>query len=174
MKDSKISSIFIRYLVLILIAIPNLFIFYFIFTPLTIYPLYFLFNLFYDVTLINHVLFVSSFPIEIIPACVAGAAYYLLLMFNLSTPGMEAKRRIKLIGISFLTLLIINITRIFILGILFVNESGLFDILHYVLWYIGSTVFVVGIWFYQVKHYKIKKIPFYSDLKYLFKLTKRH
>lgn len=172
--NNKILNILTRYLVLVVAGIPNLFLFYFIFTPLTIYPLYFLFNLFYDVSIVQHVIYVSSSPIEIIPACVAGAAYYLLLIFNLSTPGIKINKRIKLILFSFLTLLLINILRIFILGILFVNDSSAFEPLHYVLWYIGSTACVAGIWFYQVIHFKIKKIPFYSDLKFLFKKTRQH
>ncbi|MEJ2267924.1 MAG: pacearchaeosortase, partial [Nanoarchaeota archaeon] len=79
-KSKKYLDIFIRYSILIIFSLFNLQIFYFIFKPLTIYPLYFLLSLFFDVSLINNVLLISNqFPIEIIGACVAGSAYFLLL-----------------------------------------------------------------------------------------------
>ena len=37
-----------------------------------------------------------------------------------------------------------------------------------VLWYLGSTLFVIGIWFIEVKLFKIKEIPIYSDIKFLY------
>ena len=174
MGDKKYLNIFLRYFILILVAIPNLWLFYFIFTPLTVYPLYFLFNLFFETTLSGNIINLSDcFPIEIIKACVAGSAYYLLLTLNLATPNIKIKRRIKMILISFLSLLLINIIRIFVLGLMYVSGSALFDTLHKVFWYAGSTLFVIIIWFAQVKAFKIKEIPFYSDLKLLFKESRK-
>jgi exosortase/archaeosortase family protein len=174
-KESKIlKSILIRYLILILVAIPNLFLFYFIFTPLTIYPVYFLLNLAYGASLMGNIILIKSIlPIELIPACIAGAAYYLLLILNLATPKIKLNKRLKLIAISFVTLLLLNISRIFFLSIMAYDNSPLFDATHKIFWYLVSTLFVVGIWFWQVKKFKIKKIPIYSDLKFLYSKTKK-
>ncbi len=168
------SDILIRYLILIIVAIPNLWLFYTIFTPLTLYPVYWLLGLFHDVSLLagNILLINMQVPIELIESCIAGAAYYLLLILNLATPGIKTKTRIKAILFSFVVLLIINILRIFILSLIAVSESSIFDVTHKVLWYLLSTIFVVLIWFAEVKIFKIKQIPFYSDIKFLFKKTK--
>ncbi len=178
-KEAKnIWNIFLRYLILILIGIPNLWLFYLIFTPLTIYPVYFLLGLFYEATLLGHtILLNNTFPIEIVNACVAGAAYYLLLIFNLSTP-MKIKKRVKILVFSLLSLLVLNILRIFFLSLLFTSGASSFDITHKLFWYLGSTIFVVGIWFAGVKIFKVKEIPIYSDVKKLgflkqFKKSKR-
>ena len=78
--SKQLSDLLIRYAILILIALPGLWFFYFIFTPLTIYPVYFLLSLFLDTSLIGNIILIGEFPIELIPACIAGSAYYLLLI----------------------------------------------------------------------------------------------
>ena len=164
-ESGKFFGVFIRYLLLILLGLPNLWLFYLIFTPLTIYPVFFLLNLFFDATLTNTVIILeNTFPIEIINACIAGSAYYLFLILNLATP-MKINKRLKLLLFSFGGLLLINILRIFFLSLLFVVGTSLFDITHELFWYLGSVVFVVGIWFVGIKIFKIKEVPFYSDMK---------
>lgn len=164
-------DILIRYALLILIALPNLWIFYFIFTPLTSYPVYYLLNIFYDASLLNSTLILinSKVPIELIPACIAGAAYYLLLILNLSTPGIELKQRLNLIAISFISFLILNILRIVFLTMIYFVSFNAFIITHQIFWYSMSTLFVVVIWFAMVRLFKINEIPFYSDVKFLYK-----
>ena len=44
-----------------------------------------------------------------------------------------------------------------------------FDITHKIFWYSLSILFVVGIWFLEVKLFKIKSIPFYSDIISVYK-----
>ena len=169
-------KIFIRYLIIVLIAIPNLFIFYFIFTPVTIYPLLGLFKIFFkEVLLIERTFQISDrFFIEIINACIAGSAYYLLFILNFSIPNIKIKKRIKMLLFSFAFLLILNILRIFILSLIFVYSSeNFFDITHKLFWYFGTTIFVVLIWFIEVKTFKIREIPIYSDIKLLIKKLKR-
>jgi exosortase/archaeosortase family protein len=173
-KSKKYLDIFIRYSILIIFSLFNLQIFYFIFKPLTIYPLYFLLSLFFDVSLINNVLLISNqFPIEIIGACVAGSAYFLLLILNLSVPKINLKKRIHILIFSFILLLILNIARIFFLSLIFLSGNSLFDTAHKIFWYLGSTIFVIGIWFLEVKIFKLKEIPFYSDIKFLYKSIKK-
>lgn len=162
----KINSIIIRYAILLILAFPNLYLFYLIFTPLTIYVSYALFALFFEVNLFgNSILVMKSYDITLIKACIAGAAYYLLLVLNLSTP--EIKNRGRAILFSFVVFFIINLARIFFLGLMYISSSTFFDVSHKVFWYAGSTLFVVGIWFASVKIFKIKSIPFYTDFKYL-------
>ncbi len=157
-----------RYAILVLIALPGFNFFYYIFSPLTIYPVYGLLNLFYDVNLVGTEIFIGIQPVDIIGACIAGAAYYFLLILNLSTQGIGINKRLKILAFSWGIFLIINILRIFSLSIMYVNGSPLFDLTHKLFWYLGSTVFVVVIWFLAVKLFNIKKIPFYSDIKTLY------
>ena len=170
-KDSRnILDIVSRYLILVLISIPNLWLFYFIFTSLTIYPVYFLVSLlFEEVALFGDIVIIDGLAVEFIRACIAGSAYYLLLILNLSTPKINLKKRITMILISFAALLIINIIRIFVLILVFFYGFSFFDITHKFFWYFMSTIFVIIIWFAEVKYFKIKEIPFYSDMKYLYK-----
>jgi len=170
-KDSKyFLDILSRYFILVLAALPNLAIFYFIFTPLTIYGVYFLLKLFFPVLLSgNSITLNNNLFISIIPACVAGAAYYLLFMLSMSIPNIKISKRIFLILISFFSFLIVNILRIFLLSVLYFNNFPFLDFLHKFLWYFGSTILTVGIWFLEVYLFKIKELPFYSDLRYLYK-----
>ena len=166
---NRIPEIFIRYIILVVVALPNLYLFYFVFTPLTLYPVYFLLGLFYNVSLNGVVISMGDFSIELLGACIAGSAYYLLLILNLSTPKIKFSKRIKMLSVAFISFLIINILRIFLLSIMFVSDSAWFNITHKLFWYAGSMIFVVGIWFLEVRFFKIKEIPLYSDLKFLWR-----
>ncbi len=175
----RVIGIFIRYIILLLIAIPHMKIFYYIFSPLTVYPSFFLFKLFYDASLYSNLILINSCSvIEIIPSCVIGSAYYLLLILNLGVSEIRIKKRIIMIFSSFFILLFVNILRIFILGVLYTSNSPLSDSLHKLFWMFLSIVFVVGIWFAEVRFFKIKEIPFYDDLRFVsshikFKKSKR-
>ena len=170
----EIREILNRYAILILILIPNISLFYFIFKPLTIYLAYFLFSIFFKSAILsnNEILISNIFNIKIIGACIAGSAYFLLTILNLTTPNIKFKTRIKSLLLSFLIFLSLNIIRILLLGIMFVNKSLLLETFHKVFWYLLSTIFVVAIWFIQVKIFNIKKIPIYSDIKTLYKYIK--
>jgi exosortase/archaeosortase family protein len=173
--SSSIKSIIIRYLLMILVAIPNLWLFYLIFTPLTTYPVLGLLKLFFTATIDGTTIVVNkAVPVELIPACIAGAAYYLLFILNMAVPDVKIIKRIKMVTASFLSLLLLNILRIFFLSVMLVNGCAFFDAAHRLLWYGISTVFVVGIWFANVKIFGVKTIPFYSDVKFLYdKFIKR-
>ena len=168
--SKQFLDILIRYVILILVALPNLWLFYFIFTPLTLYPVYFLLNLFFNVSLSGNLInIINNSSIEIIPACIAGSAYYLLLILNLSLQKVKLQKRLNMIFLAFLSFLIINILRVFLLSTIFILDFSWFDIAHKLFWYIGSIIFVIGIWFAEIKLFKIKEIPFYSDIKFLYK-----
>ncbi|MBI2628578.1 pacearchaeosortase [Candidatus Pacearchaeota archaeon] len=170
----SIVSFAIRYILLILFGIGNLFIIYFILTPLTIYPVYWILDLFYKVIFnpFSKTIFIGKYQIELINACIAGAAYYLLLILNLSTK-MNARKRIYSLIYSILALLILNILRVIILSVLFVNDFLFFDFTHKVFWYALSIVFVIAIWFSSVYLFRIRNIPIYSDFKNLIQLIRR-
>ncbi len=168
----KIYNIFIRYIILLLIALPNLWIFYFIFTPLTIYPVFFLLKLFFPVSLSGSTLILKGTPIQLVKSCIAGSAYYLLLILNLTTP-MQLRKRVFSVLFSFLVFLIINIFRIFFFSILFLHFFSLFKLAHLITWYLLSAVIIFLVWLTEIKLFKIKKIPVYSDIKFLYGKIKR-
>ena len=172
-KIDKIYLIFIRY-ILLFGLIFSLSLIYKIFTPLTVYPVFWLLNLIYDYVIIsqNIITIVNISPIELVPACIAGSAYLLLLILNLSV-SMKLKQRIYTILFSFGTLLVLNILRIFILSIMYHSGNTFFDITHKLFWYWLSTFFVVGIWFLMVKIFSIKQIPVYSDVKYFLRSIRK-
>src|SRR5208283_3027946 len=147
----KISNLFIRYLLIIAAALFNLWIFYTIFTPLTIYPSYYIIKLFHSVSLSGNVISINNQTIDLIKACIAGSAYYLLFILNLSVPFIKAKKRIIMISLYFLVLLILNILRIVILTFIFISGYSFFNLAHEIFWYALSTIFVIGIWFIEAK-----------------------
>ena len=106
--------------------------------------------------------------IDLIPACIAGAAYYLLLILNLTTP-MKLNKRLRSMLFLFATFLILNIIRIVIFSVLLANGYSYFDLAHKITWYFTSTALVVLIWFSNVKLFKIKQIPVYTDFKIIYK-----
>jgi len=166
---NKSLDILIRYLILVLIALPGFGLFYFAFSLATIYPVYFLLGLFFEVSLIGTTIMIAeNFPIEIVGACVGGGAYYLLLFLNLSLPSIKILKRIKMIVFSFASFLIINILRIYILSLMYYSGSLFLEVVHKLFWYFGSILFIVGIWFIEVKIFKLKQVPVYSDLKFLY------
>ncbi|MFZ1970896.1 MAG: pacearchaeosortase [Candidatus Nanoarchaeia archaeon] len=178
MKKRKLKfnlyDFIIRYSFLVLVAIPNLWIFYTIFTPLTIYPVYLITKIFFNVSLSSNVILINGhIPIDMINACIAGSAYYLLLVLNISIPKIETKERVKMILFSFLLFLIVNIIRIVILILIYMSSNSSFNLIHQLFWYGLSTLFVLLIWFLEIKIFKVKDIPVYSDIKSLIKFIKK-
>lgn len=172
-KEMKVVwDIFVRYILLVLVGFTNNSLFYLIFSFITIYPVYFLLSFLFTPSISGNLITIGNIPIEIIGSCVAGSAYYLLLILNLATPRIDIKRRIGIFLFSFGSLLILNILRIFLLSTMLVNGFSLFDFTHKLFWYVGSTIFVVGIWFLSVKLFNVKEIPFYSDITFLLKNLK--
>ena len=165
--------LFFRYILLIIAGLPGLYLFYLIFTPLTIYPVYAILKLVYASALIEgNLLIINGHSISLVPACIAGAAYYLVLILNLATP-MNLRTRLKSLLFMFISFLFLNILRIVIFSALFIGGFALFDIAHKTIWYLGSTLLVVVIWFSAVYAFKIRAIPFYTDFKTLFSYIRK-
>lgn len=163
--DNNEVLTFARYLLLLILASGNLFIFYKIFTPLTTNLSFFILKLIYPsaITSLGSISF-NLTTISLIPACIAGSAYYLLAILNLTTP-MGIKTRLKSILFLFGAFFLVNVLRIITFSILAPARYQYFDITHVLFWYIGSTVILVAIWFINVILFKIKGIPVYSDIK---------
>lgn len=178
-NSNKVYFIALRYIILLglVFSLPVI---YMIFTPLTVYPVFFPLKMIYPGAELDYNLGVSNAliiidsitKIEIVSACVAGAAYLLLLILNLSIP-MNIRKRILSIFISFLILLAFNIIRIFIFSVMYSSSSPFFDFTHKLFWLGISTLFVVGIWFFIVKIFYIKEIPIYSDFQTFYKEIKQ-
>jgi len=171
--ETFILHLFSRYIFLVILGLGNLFIIYKIFTFPTIFSSYNLLKIFFEVSLSGNFIFFKSQSIEIINACIAGSAYYLLLILNLSTEISPLKSRIYSLIFSLFVLFIFNVLRIVLLSYLFFNDYSSFDIIHKATWYGLSALIVVSIWFAEVYIFKIKNIPIYSDIKKLLKLTKK-
>ena len=166
-------SLFFRYILLIIVGLSGLYLFYLVFTPLTIYPVYAILKLVYSSALLdNNLIILNGYSIALIPACIAGAAYYFILILNLAAP-MNLRIRLKSLLFMFISFLFLNILRIVIFSALFVGGFELFDIAHKTVWYLGSTALVVAIWFSAVYAFKIITIPFYTDFKTLFSYVRK-
>jgi hypothetical protein len=166
-KDRRICFLFLRYAILILVAFSNLWLFYFIFNPLTIYPVSFFLKLFFPANLTGTTIILKDSSIQLVRACIAGSAYYLLLILNLTTP-MSLKKRIPSIIFSFSAFLFINIIRILIFSVLFLASFSFFNLIHLIFWYFLSSFIVFLIWIINIKIFKIRAVPIYTDLRFLY------
>jgi len=168
---NKTTNLILRYFFIVLLGLGNLKIFYTIFTPLTIKTFAFLIGLFTPTTLIQNIVITDYFAFEIIPACVAGSAYYLLFILIFSTPNINKLKRFKVVLFSFTFLFLLNLLRLITLALF--SNSIYFESIHVFFWYGLSTIFVVGIWLSSIKIFKIKSIPAYDDFKFLIRKIKR-
>lgn len=161
----KIFSIIIRYAAIIALSLSSLYVFYLIFTPLTLYLSYFILGLFYNASIEHSAIAINGSLINLIDACIAGAAYFLLLMLNLSTPNV--KKRLVAFAADCAAFLALNVLRIVVLSVLFLSEFAYFSEAHVISWHLLSAFFVIIIWIATTKILKTRGIPFYSDIIYL-------
>lgn len=162
---NKFQSIALRYVMILTLGINNFYIISKIITPLTIHITRTTLNIFTPTTLTQNIIQTQTTTIQLIPACIAISAYYLLIFLLLATPNIQIKTRIYTILTATLSLLILNTTRILILIPLTQTQS--FATIHWATWHIFSTTLVAAIYITTIKLYKIKSTPIYSDLKYL-------
>ncbi len=159
-------------LVLILFLIPvNLF--YLIFLKPTLWLSFLTLNS-YNPSLGFDSLVIGNEILKFVPACIATSAYALLAILVLFTKDIDFKKMLKIFVFGSLIIFIANIIRIDLLIILLL-ESGVdwFNRLHLVIWKFFSTIFVVLLWIYLIKKFKVKTIPIYSDLMYLIKKSRK-
>ena len=169
-QTRKIVGLFSRYLTILVLGLGNLYIFYKILTPLTIRITHAILSIFTHTFIYNNVIYLKDVGVEIIPACVAGSAFYLLLLLIFSTAEIKPAIRAKALITALVAFFILNILRILLL-IPLINTNS-FGTIHWIFWHLLSTIFVVTVWFAVVEIYKIKPIPIYSDIKYIKSLIK--
>jgi hypothetical protein len=170
-KNNDVVSLIVRYSLIFVAGLGGLWVFYTLFSFLTIPFVSFLIGLIEGgVGLIGHNILVSGAKIELVGACVAGSAYYLLFILNLSTPKIGIRKRVYSLFFCFGLFYIVNVLRILLFYSLI--KTSYFEMLHMTTWYFLSGVFVFLIWFWNIKIFNIKKIPVYSDFKELLKQTK--
>src|SRR3989344_5234840 len=115
MNNKEIFSVIFRYAIIISLGF-GIDIIYIIFTPLTVYPVYWSLKELYGASLIGgNVIFSRGILFDIASACVAGSAYYLLLILNLTT-RMKFSKRIKNIIFIISSFFILNLGRILFLA----------------------------------------------------------
>lgn len=165
--EKRAMGVLARYALILVAAASDFFVFYFVFGPLTVYPVHLIIGVFSESFLIGDVLLVEGVPVKFVRACIAGSAYYFLFLLNLSTPGVEIGRRLRVLFLSFLSFLSFNVARILALIWLHFNGSSFFDDVHWFLWHFMSTLLVVGIWFFQIRRLGDGKVPVFSDVKFL-------
>jgi exosortase/archaeosortase family protein len=169
--DKEIKSIveiFSRYLLIIVLGLGNLYLFYKFLTPITISILDSILSLSGESLVIGNSIHFKRVIFEIIPACIAGSAFYLMFILVFSTREIEFRKRLTVLLSSFVLLFFFNMSRlVFLVSIV---RASYFEAVHWFLWNFVSVIFVVGIWVLMVYLFRLKTIPIYSDLKYLFDL----
>jgi hypothetical protein len=165
MKSGTAFGMLLRYLLIVIAGLNGLYIFYAVFTPLTLNIL----SLFFQVN--GNIISTSSAVVELVPACIAGSAYYLLFILLFATPNIGFEKRLRALVFLFASFLVLNSLRI----ILLVSVSGMayFNEVHLLFWYLVSTLFVVGLWIAAIKVFRIKDVPFYADMALLFGMAKK-
>ncbi|MBI2671386.1 pacearchaeosortase [Candidatus Woesearchaeota archaeon] len=162
-----LPNLLLRLLTAFLLVFFGSEIFYFILFYPTFYLSY-LSLLSYNPVLINNSLIINNINLVFIPACLAASAYTLLSLLILLTKDINLKKGIKIFLTGFFTLFFVNLIRIFLLAVLLI-ESGikLFNTFHLFFWQVFSTIFVLLLWIFLTKYFKVKTIPVYSDYKEL-------
>ncbi|MBI2630309.1 pacearchaeosortase [Candidatus Pacearchaeota archaeon] len=172
-KLPKLAGIIIRYILLLILSLGNLYLIYKIFAPLTIYPSFFIIKQAYSNAILSQAsIILNGYTIIIENACIAGSAYYLLLILNLTT-HMKLKTHIHSLLFSLSVFLLFNILRISFFSFLFASSFSLFNFVHLLFWYFLSTLLVFLIWLANIKLFRITGIPVYDDLNFLYSKIKK-
>ncbi len=105
--------------------------------------------------------------INIVKYCVTASAYYLLVLFCIITMEVALWKRLLMFLIGSALIFGMNIVRIVLLIITLLNNKNNFQAAHFALNFLLSVVYVVLIWVLLSFLFKIKTVPFYSDIKFL-------
>lgn len=162
----------LRYGLLLALGLSALAPLYWLITPFTVYAVAGVLGLFGTTTILAEttIVFQGAY-IALIPACIAGAAYYLLLICAFTLP-LSWAQRFKLIGISWGLFFIGNILRILLATYFITSNQTLFDLTHALFWYAGSMLLVIACWFVTAFYYKVEEIPILTDIQQLLKAVR--
>nr|MBA4405470.1 hypothetical protein [Nanoarchaeum sp.] len=126
-------------------------------------------NLFYPSKIIENSIYVQNQVITFVPACIALTAYSLLFLLIIFTKDIKLKTSVKMFLLGSLFIFVLNLIRIeFLIFLLIKNNYNLFEQVHMLFWNFVSGLYVAFVWIFLVTKYKIKSIPIYSDVKYLY------
>lgn len=167
------AKLVIRVLIAIILSLSAKLV-YLVLAPITLYSSYFITKIFFPVVIKDNTFFLNNLTLEFVPACVAVAAYLLLSLLILLTKDIKAKTLVYLFVLGFFLILLANLIRIEIMVFVLVKYGNdLFATLDLIFWKVLSTVYIVLVWIFLTKLFKIKTIPVYSDVKYLIKESRR-
>ncbi len=105
--------------------------------------------------------------INIVKYCVTASAYYLLALFCIVTWNIALWKRFLMFLIGSALIFGMNIARIVLLIVTLLNNQEGFQAAHFALNFLLSVVYVVIIWALLSFLFRVKAVPFYSDVKFL-------
>jgi len=105
--------------------------------------------------------------INIVKYCVTASAYYLLALFAIITMGIALWKRIIMFLLGTILIFAMNLARIVMLIVVLLNNSEGFKGTHAALGLFLSIIYVIFIWVLLSILFKVKTVPFYSDIKFL-------
>ncbi len=173
MQSLDVRELVARYDILLILSLVQSWVFTDLFMPLTLYPLVWILNIFTSATILPLTSTIETPVIvfSLVPACIGGAAYYLLCILNIITP-MSLQQRWKSLLFTIGTFFALNLLRLVVFVFLFNNAFPFVDALHLTTWYALSILFVVGIWFSSVHLFKIKSLPLVDDFLGLWNIAR--
>ena len=105
--------------------------------------------------------------INIVKYCVTASAYYLLTLFCIIVMNVALWKRVLMFLIGSALIFGMNFARIILLIIILLDGNGAFEPAHAVFSLALATGYVVLVWILLSFLFKVKTVPFYSDIKFL-------
>lgn len=105
--------------------------------------------------------------VNIVKYCVTASAYYLLTLLCVVTMSIALWKRIVMFLIGSALIFGMNIVRIIVLINILLNSQGVFKPAHFAFSLLLSVGYVLLVWFFLSFLFKVKAVPFYSDIKFL-------
>lgn len=107
--------------------------------------------------------------LEVVKYCVTSSAYYLLALFTIITMNVQVWKRVLIFLSGTVLIFLMNIARIVLLTVTLLSNPEAFKAAHAALGMFISTIYVVIVWVLLSVLFKVKTVPFYSDIKFLSK-----
>lgn len=105
--------------------------------------------------------------INVVKYCVIASAYNLLAWLCIITMGIALWKRVLMFLIGSALIFGMNIVRIVLLIITLLENHDAYQTAHFVLNFLLSVVYVIIIWVLLSFLFKVKAVPFLSDIKFL-------
>lgn len=105
--------------------------------------------------------------VNIVKYCVTASAYYLLTLLCIIVMGVALWKRILMFLAGSALIFGMNIVRIIVLIRILLNNQGAFEPMHTFFSLLLSVGYVGLVWFLLSIVFRVKTVPFYSDVKFL-------